>query len=331
MSAEQEILQKLNKKLVYKSCYSMRDVVLGKPDTDSEDSEGKVSLKDSYLFKTYLKKFEKHTLSNDPTGALTELANLVVEAAAPEAIGRELVNIIETNKNSVKFRLPKLAKAGKTSSSRKNPASVGERNTFKTINVDTELESSERWDRTFLEDAEYDVEARELEAISVGLKRKFSKLIIDKFEAITAANLAGGAEVSPASAGSLSYNDIVELRTKVRKENFNPTKLVVSEDGLGELLKDDKFLSSLFFGDALDKRSGLIARSMLGFDVLSSTQVSDKIAMMIDPDVVFGVPLRRDETLDTWDIPPDESAARVSMRFGIDSLRTKGVARMDWT
>lgn len=317
----------------HRKCYTMADAIAGKK--DASDANGQfynvVERSRNNLFLSAMRQ-SNHALLKSDAGAIGELSNIVVKAATPDAIGRSLVRRVDTQKTSVKFRKPALGLATESASGPLQTDSYGEENTFTTINTNIELEASQEWNQTFLEDAEWDILSSEAEAIGVALKIKESNRIIAMLTDLTEASLATGDDVDTANSGKVVYEDVVDAWTKVKSENRNPNVLALHPDEFGDLWKDTKFLDNMMFGDFVDKSTGSFGRSILGFQVLVSSLIPAGFAYMIDTTYAIGMPVRRDMVVRPYD-PSDGrnsiAGVQATSRFGLGILDSKCVSRID--
>ena len=325
--ANQLELEDLHKKLVNRKCYTMADVIKGGMDTgDNKISSSQIL--DSMIKSPFYKQIIKHTKAQDATAAINELSVIVLDAAAPDAIGREFVRVIETTRESIKVRLPSRGKAKKTG--RKTmTTSRGQRETFVTLTPDKEFEASDVWDTNYLEDADWDVASEEAAETSRALKELESQTLIDHIQAIATASLATDALVSAATAGTLAYADLVNLWSAIRGENFHPDKVYMHTDQAGDLFKDSDFKDSTILGEFVDIAAGRFGRTILGVDIFVSTQVPATEVTMVDSKIGVLYALRRDSMITTFELPPNETGLQISTRYAIKDGRTKAIARTE--
>ena len=137
----------------------MADIIGGAADT-GDNKVSSEQVQQAMLKSPFYNQIRKHTKAQDATAAINELTNIVLDAAAPNAIGREFVRVIETVKESIKVRLPSRGKARKTGR-KTSTTSRGQRETFVTLTPDKEFESRDIWDTNYLEDADWDVASEE--------------------------------------------------------------------------------------------------------------------------------------------------------------------------
>lgn len=320
-------LEDLHTQLLNRKCYTMADVIKGGAET-GDNKMSSAAIKASMEKSPFYSQIIKHTKAQDATAAINELTGIVLDAAAPDAIGREFVRIIETVKESIKVRLPSRGVAKKTG--RKTmTTSRGQRETFVTLTPDKEFESSDVWDINYLEDADWDVASEEAAETSRALKELESQTIIDHIQAISSTSLATAALVSAASAGTLAYADLVNLWSAIGGENFHGNKVYMHTDQAGDLFKDSDFKDSTLLGEFLDISTGHFGRTILGVDIFVSTQVPKTEVTMIDSNIAVLYALRRDGMVTTFELPPNETGLQVSTRYDIQNGRTKAIARIE--
>lgn len=316
----EELRQKLKENKHFKLANALSD-----NDKDISSSEILEGYAKSKLVHALSKK--EHTASSDVTAGITELSTIILEAPAPAAIGRSLVRVVNTLKESVKIRLPRRGKA--VSTARKNlSTSQGERNSFLTITPDKEIEASEEWDDNYLEDADHDVAAREAAELSRSHDEAETAKIIAELEAVPASVLAGGGNVSAITPGTFTYNDMVNLWGKVGSENRTATVIAMHTDQLTNLFKDPDFKDQHILGEFLDIKRGMFGSTILGMQVFASTLIPAGHVYALDADMVLMWVLRRDKLAKAWEIPPSKNAMQISSRYGSGIGRPEGFARM---
>ena len=320
-------LEDLHKKLLNRNCHTMADVILGAKDT----GDNKVS---SQQVRTAMEKspfyaqIMRHTKAQDATAAINELTGIVIDASAPNAIGREFVRIIETTKESIKVRLPSRGFARKTGR-KTSTTSRGSRETFVELTPNDEFESRDVWDTNYLEDADWDVASAEAQETSRAIKELESQTIIDHIQAVSTANLASSGLVSAASAGAMAYADLVNMWSAIQAENFTHDKVYMHPDQAGDLFKDSDFKDSTILGEFVDIATGHFGRTILGVDIFVSTQVPATEVTMLDSNIAVFYCLRRDAMVTTFDLPPNETGIQISTRYALDDGRSASIARIE--
>ena len=296
-------------------CYSMKNVIDQTP-IDGMDVQ---SIHNSLLNSPFAKSLvaKKHDASTDAIAAIVELSSIVLEASTPNLIGRQLVRIIETTAASVKIRRKGLGKAVDTKRGAKG-ASRGGRHSYSTLTPDDEMEASDRWDRTFLEDAEYDV-ARE-EAADIGVAHDIieTEKIIKFLDDIPANQLAGGALVQAVTANTFTYDDIVNLWTQITERDETPNTLVLNPAQYADLLKEEDFKDSLIFGDYLDIKNGKYGGLILGVQILVSSLMKAGTVFMMDTSKTAFYCIRRDKVINGFQPTMNLFELQVSTRYALD-------------
>ena len=339
MSDLQLQLEQLSTKLHNRRCYTNADALMGKQDAKTGENLGK-GLKALYgsdfvrLIKadpnfSNIMKTKGYDVGQEDTAAINELVTQIIEAPTPDAIGRDLVRIIETTKETIKVRKPSLGKARKTSRGKKT-TSKGMRNAFVSITVDDEYEASDDWDMNYLEDSEWNVAAEETEEVDRAVMQLETEDIEADLQAIADADLATGAEIGAASAGTFAWADFCNLWGAVASENFSPDKTAMNPLQMADAFKVDQFVNSLMLGDFVDLSVGRFGRTVLGTDVLSSSLITATDVFMLDANAAVILALRRDQLVTTYqDDKEHEFGVQVSTRYGRAYGHKNAVARMD--
>ena len=325
--ADQFELENLHKQLLNRKCHTMADVIRGAMDT----GDNKVSsdqIKAAMVKSPFYTQIKKHTKAQDATAAINELSGIVIDAAAPKAIGREFVRVIETVKESIKVRLPSRGFARKTGR-KTSTTSRGQRETFVTLTPTDEFESRDVWDTNYLEDADWDVASEEAAETSRALKELESQTIIDHIQAVATGSLASGGLISAATAGTMAYADLVNLWAAIQAANFSPNKVYMHPDQAGDLFKDSDFKDSTILGEFVDIATGRFGRTILGTDIFVSTQVPATEVTMLDSNIAVLYALRRDSMVTTFDLPPNETGIQISTRYALGDGRSAAIARTE--
>jgi len=311
------------KALQRRHCYTMADVIAGRNSGD-ESQTSKQELMKNPLIKSLIR---GHALTTDATSNLTEATNIILEASSGSAIGRSMVRVIETLKQSVQIRKPRFLKAVNTSRSQKG-ASGGERNEYLTINVDKEIEASDLWDKQFLEDADYDVASSEARALGINHDVNETTKIIDFINNIPSGDIAGGANFSAITPNTFTFNDIVNLWNQVVRTDFTPNILVMHTDQLADLMKTDEFKDQQQLGQFFHPESGKFGRLIMGLEILSSSLMTPGTVFVLNSNDVAMYPVRRDKMLDSFQPTIKEFEMQITTRYGIDVGRPEELARM---
>jgi HK97 family phage major capsid protein len=279
------------------------------------------------FLKRYMEVGVKEGLFSDMTGALGRMHDTLVEAAYPELIGRNIINVKPTTEPLERFPLDEKAVAYNYAEGAVTRLS-GKKTSTVDIQTNTLAESSEEWTREFAEDATWNVMDNMIEKVGRALGENETTKILSLYGAIADADLAGGAPIAGGGA-ALSWNGLLKLHNAVRGENWRPTVLAVHETQLHQLLNDDKFIHAQYLPSGQTDLEQGVVTSVLGMRVQASTLVPNGTAYAIDTRVAAVMLLRRDVTVEDWQDPKTgEYGVRATTRFGLGVLRSKAVAKM---
>jgi len=261
--------------------------------------------------------------------AIGRVHDVVIEAAQPELIGRNLVQVIRTEEALVRFPKAKKAKAFEAS----ELASIwftGEKIETQDVKADLEIRAGADWTRRFLEDATWNVLERESAELGRAVALLETERIVKSFTSISSSDLAGGGEITASTSGTLTYADIVKARRAVKAEKFKPDCLLISANKEGDLWLDDKFIHNFYYGTQQDKQRGVLG-TFLNLEVIvdNSGATPDNKAFVIDRSVAAVMLIRRDIMVQSFDDEKTDSHGVVaSERIGLGTLRSKAVARI---
>jgi hypothetical protein len=300
---------------------------MAKPNDQREVYEKLKQKTDHPFLKRYVAMGIKEGLFSDMTGALGRMHDTLVQAAYPELIGRNIINVMPTTETTERFPLDTDAVAYRYSEGSLTRLS-GKKNSFIDIYTNVLSESSEEWTREFLEDATWNVMDNMVEKVGRALGMQETTDIISLYSAVENADLAGGSPIDGGNA-VLSWTGLLKLHDAVRSENWRPTVLAISETQLHQLLNDDKFVHAQYLPSAeTDIEQGSVG-SILGMRVQASTLVPNGTAYAIDTRVASAMLLRRDITVEDWeDTKTGKYGVRATTRFGAGILRSTAVAKM---
>ena len=317
-----QILEALDKR----HCYTMRDVIRGNA---LDDGESTADLQQNLMNCSFMKALKKnnHDLSTDTTAAITALTSIVLDEATPNTLGRSLVNIVDTVEHSIKIRKPRIGLAVDSAKGSKG-ASKGQRNDYFTLTPDKEIEASDQWDSNFIEDAEYDVASQEAASLGTAYDIKETKTILKFFENIAVAKIAGGANVTAKTAGTLTYDDIINLWDAVASTDYTPDTIVMHPNQYADLLKDSDFKDTQIFGDYLDIKQGKYGGLIMGLQILVTSLQKKQSVYVLDSKRAAFLCFRRDKILKTFQPKMDTFEAKVSSRYDIGEGRPETFARM---
>ena len=298
---------------------------------DSEEKELYEKLKEKAASHPFVKRYcaagIKEGFFSDMTGALGRMHDTLVEAAWPELIGRNVINVRPTTEVLERFPLDVGAVAYEYAEGAVTRLS-GKKKSTVDVSTNVLAEASDEWTREYLEDATWNVLDNAVENIGRALGEKETTKILSLYGAIAAGDLAGGSALDAGNA-VMSWAKVLALHNAGRGENWRPTVLVVNEMQLHQLLNDDKFIHAQYLPSAETNLEQGLVTSVLGMRVQASTLVSNGTTYAIDARIAAVMLLRRDVTVEDWeDVKTGQYGVRGTTRFGLGVLRSKAVAKM---
>jgi len=267
----------------------------------------------------------REALLSDAAGALGKMHDVVVEAAKPALIGREIIWVLPTTETLVRFPRAKLGKAHRTAELSQVWITQEKYDTID-IKADMEIRAGAEYSKKFFEDASWGVMERQTAEVGRAIAELETEKVLALYDGISASNLAGGGEFN--GAGTLDWNGLVGFWNRVKAENFSAKVLVINPNQLADLWQQDQFIHSFYFGGMADVRRGILGETYLGMKIVVSTKVTDGTVYCIDTDVAAVMPLRRDILTEPFENPKkDRYGIVASERIGLGVLRSKAVAR----
>jgi hypothetical protein len=305
----------------------LKEAILHDPDLGASHFDELIHKAQGNLFTSrYASMLIKEGILSDMAGALGRMHNVVVEAAKPALIGREMIWVLPTDQALVRFPKAKLGKSKQTAEFAETWF-YPEKTETTDVQATVELRAGGEWSKKFVEDANWNVMDRQAAEVGRAIADLETEKIYALYNAIAAADLAGGAVIAGGGA-ALSWAKVIELWNAVKKENFAAKVLVVHPDQLAQLWQDDKFIHSFYFGKEVDVRRGLLGETYLGMKVLVSTKATDTTVLAIDTDVAAVELLRREILTEPFENPREDRYGLVaSERVGLGVLRSKAVAK----
>lgn len=279
------------------------------------------------LINQYLKCGMKEGILSDMASALGRIHDVVVEAAKPNLIGRDIIDTRSTTEALERFILGKKSKAYKGVESG-TIVIHGERYSYTDIDVNVIVKDGTEWTQEFAEDAKWNVMERQLEELGRSIAQKETELIIALYAGIAAGNLAGGAEI--AGGGTvMSWSKAVELWDAVENEDFQADTLIIHPKQASQLFTATEFINSQYLPSAAsDLSKGLIGQA-LTMNIFKSSLCTNGVAHAVDKKIAAILLVRRDIQTQPYEDPKEGVFGIVATeRIGYGTLRTKAVARM---
>jgi len=268
----------------------------------------------------------KEGIFSDMAAALGAIHDVVVEAAKPNLIGRQIIDTRTTTE-----ALERYIKAAKS------VAYVGTENgivrlageRYSTVDIQTNVivKDGVEWSREFAEDAKWNVMNRQLEELGRSVAEKETALIIALYEAIAAGNLAGGAEIAGGGL-VMSWTKVAEMfDAAVCADWARPDVLFAHPKQLDQLLTATEFINNQYMPSGGLSNSGQFGQ-VLTMNMFGSTKCTNgkvHVASKIPAGVLL---IRRDITTEPFEDPRQGKYGIVATeRIGYGILRSDAVAR----
>ena len=319
------LIQRLLKQTQFRECYTMADVIApaAAPGAAGQDEDPDVLEAIRHLadWDTHplLKPWRqgrgvlRHTAQHDTISGIQELSARVLEARRPKAVGRSLVNIMETTRPSVQFRVEdETGEAADTNRGGVTTSSYSVRNKWVTVKCDKEIEVSDSWDLNFLEDAEWNVNMSHAAAMGKNIMTRETTKILNKYKEITDADSAG----KIVQAGNLAADNLTDAWSLIDQEDAEADTIVMHGKRFGQLLKDPDFKDSRLLGEFVNYRNGMFG-NYLGMQIYKTNLMPKDDVYVFDSSRVLFMGLRRDRLM----LPLNEArkyGLQISTRYGLE-------------
>ena len=267
----------------------------------------------------------REAILSDAAGALGKMHDVVVEAAKPALIGREIIWVMPTTESLVRFPKAKLGKAKRTAELSETWI-YGEKYATTDVKTNIEIRAGAEYSKKFFEDATWPVLERQTAEVGRAIAELETERVLALYDGIAAGDLAGGGVYN--GAGTLNWAGVVGFWNRIKGENFSAKALAINPNQAADLWEDDKFIHSFYFGQQVDVARGVLGESYLGMKIVVSTKVTDGTVYGIDTDVAAVLLTRRDILTEPFENPrKDRYGVVASERIGLGVLRGKAVAR----
>ena len=279
------------------------------------------------FLKRYLALGVKEGFFSDMANAIGKMHDTIVPAAWPELIGRQLVDVRPTSEPLERFPLDEgavayeYAEGAFTKLSAKKP-------TYVDIKTDILVDSSDEWNREYLEDATWNVLSKAVENTGQAIGVSETEKIIAMYGAIAAEDLATGAVLAGGTA-VMSWTQLLSLWHALRTEHYRPTVFAMNTMQLAQLLNDQTFNNAQYLpASQTDVDQGIISGA-LGAKIVSSELITNGTVYAIDTRRAGIMLLRRDVSVEDWEnVQSGKFGVRATTRFGLGVLRSAAVAKM---
>ena len=258
---------------------------------------------------------------SDIAGALGRMHDVVVEAAKPNLIGRELVTVMPVTDALVRFPKAKLAKAYKKAQFAET-FFVGEKYATQDIKCDIEIRAGAEYSKKFFEDASWPVLERQTAEVGRAVADLETQIIYDYLVANAGTTTTGDSD------DIFQWAELVKLWNEIKKKDYNPDVIALYPDEVADCWTQDQFIHGFYFGEQADVRRGVLGDLYLGMRVLSSSKCT--AATVIALERAYAVLLvRRNIITEPFENPKaDRYGVVASERIGLGITRTEAVGKM---
>jgi len=279
---------------------------------------------------SFIRRWMKEAVLSDVSQALGSVYSRVVEASRSMAVGRDIISVVNVTDPTVRFYKATKGKAFRISELADYKAP--ERFSYTDISVDYEYAYPAAFSQSYIEDVPFDVLQRATDDIGRALEKQLTSDIISLYEGISASNLAGGAEITAATSGTLAWGDLIAAWEAVKKAGYPGGNMVaiVHPDQMVDLWKATEFIHSLYPArDSMAYERGVIGNLPGGVKVVETDLCTAGQAHVVNLDYAAVCLMRRDITVEPWE-KPDELLQGVigTIRYGLGTLREDAVARI---
>jgi len=267
----------------------------------------------------------KEGIFSDMTAALGKIHDVVVEAAKPNLIGRNIIDVRTTTEALERFMKAKksVAYVGAEGGIARL---AGER--YETVDIKTNIiiKDSVKWTKEFAEDAGWNVLNRQLEELGRSVAELETAKIIALYEAIAAADLAGGAVIA-GGAAVLSWSKLVEMWDAVEGEDFEADTMFMHSKQMSQLFTATEFINSQYMpSSGVQISKGQIGQA-LTMSLFKSSKCTNGKVFAVSKYPAGVMLIRRDITTETFEDPrAGEYGVVATERVGYGILRSKAVS-----
>jgi len=279
--------------------------------------------------KNYLKLGLREGILSDMAGALGKIHDTVVQAAIPNFIAREIIDVRTTTEALERFPLEKESVAYVASESG-TLRIHGARYSTVDINCNIEIKDGVEWTKQFAEDAKWNVMNRQLEALGRSIAKIETEKIVGLFAGITAADLATGA-VLAGGGTAMSWAKAVALWDALESEDLGPADaLTLHPKQASQLFTATEFINSQYLpSNETELTRGLVGQALTMRIHKSSAGTTNGVAHSMNRSVAAVMLVRQDVQIEPYEDVKNGVVGLVAReRIGYGVLRSKAVARM---
>lgn len=274
----------------------------------------------------YAKLGMKEGIFSDMAAALGKIHDVVVDAAKPNLIARQIIDVRTTEE-----ALERFIKAKKSVAYIGTEGGIvrlsGER--YETVDLQTNvfIKDGVEWTREFAEDAKWNVMNRQLEELGRSVAQLETEKIWALYNAIAAGDLAGGAVIA-GGAAVLSWSKIVEMWDAVEGADFEADIMFMNPKQMSQLFTATEFINSQYLpASGLQITRGLVGQA-LTMNLFKSSLCTNGVVHAVSKYPAGVMLIRRDITTEPWEDPREGKFGIVAHeRIGYGILRSTGVSR----
>ena len=258
---------------------------------------------------------------SDIAGALGRMHDVVVEAARPALIGRELVAVMPVTDALVRFPKAKVAKAYKVGEFAET-FMVGEKYETQDIKCDIEIRAGAEYSKKFFEDASWPVLERQTAEVGRAVGDLETKVIYDYLVENAGTTITGDGD------GVFEWAELVKLWNELKKLDWNPDVIALHPDEIADCWTQDQFIHGFYFGENVDVRRGVLGDLYLGMRVVSSSKCTAASVLALEKAYALLL-VRRDLVTEPFENPKEDRYGIVaSERIGLGITRTTAVGKI---
>jgi len=212
--------------------------------------------------------YSEELLSKGDAAPLGVVQSEIIENARTKLVGRQIASILRTTDTKIRLYRRKGAVAKRAHSASRSMALGAGYDTID-IDVDTEIEETAEWTRTFVEDVPFNVALDEASDITDSLGEQEGVEIFQSLE-----TAVDGAPASHNSADADPWIALTVAKSGIDADNGRPDFIVIHGGDTVTFWQNDKFIHNFYFGNQFDVQSGMLGRLYLGLRVVQSNQVN---------------------------------------------------------
>lgn len=264
---------------------------------------------------------------NGDITAVGEVYAAVIEGLLPY-LSREIAQTYFTEKTSLTFHYNKAYVTGDLSGNSETQPTEDKEPI--TVTPSRERGLSPAWNRSYLEDASWDVMAEEVKMAGEAIEEDVMAFIISEY-------LAGAAAVGATAiydfAGSVTWAKVCAAIGEAESNNAHPDVAIVSPVTYADLLALDQFVSSLYAGSDEVMRTG-IAKTTFGITFVRSSKMAagnslasgsgHQLGLLVEKAKAGALVIRADTSIEPYELPKtNEYGFTARIRYGFDTIVPK--------